>query len=270
VLIGDNPDAPGRFWNGLIDDVAIWGRALQPAEIEEIWNGGEGKSIAELVAPKLEEGLVGYWPFDENLLDTAGGHHGAGRGSDLITFADGRFGSGIVLDGVDQFVEITGGAESDFDFAGQSMSVSAWFKVGSFDTNWQALVAKGEGGNWRTHRRSDGSGMAFSAGPGNNDTPDSGVDVNDGTLHHLVAVARDGEGSELWIDGVLVATTDNTAMEDNDMRVLIGDNPDAPGRFWNGLIDDVAIWGRALQPAEIEEIWNGGEGKSIAELTSAP
>ncbi|MGK0189967.1 MAG: hypothetical protein ACI9R3_005786, partial [Verrucomicrobiales bacterium] len=261
-------DKGDRNPSAVIDDFAVFGTALTEHQIRALASGNASPgSLAELPSSIGEE-LVGYWPLDENFDDLAGDHHGTGHGSDPLTFADGRFGSGIVLDGVDQFVEITGGAESDFDFAGQSMSVSAWFKVGSFDINWQALVAKGEGGNWRTHRRSDGSGMAFSAGPGNNDTPDSGVDVNDGTLHHLVAVARDGEGSELWIDGVWVGATDNTAIEDNDMRVFIGNNPDSPLRFWNGLIDDVAIWGRALQQGEIEEIWNEGVGNSIAELVA--
>jgi hypothetical protein len=218
--------------------------------------------------PTLNQGLVGYWALDGDLNDLSGGdHHGTGRGSAPIAYAAAQFGQGVDLNGINQFVEITGGPESDF--AGESMSLSAWFRVDAFTVNWQALIAKGESGNWRTHRRDNTNGMAFSAGPGNNDTPDSRVNVRDGKLHHLVAVARDGEGSELWIDGELVASTDNTEIENNNRRVFFGDNPDAVGRFWNGFIDDVGIWGRALDPAEIALIWNDGNGKSLADLSGA-
>ena len=63
-------------------------------------------------------------------------------------FDTGKFGGGIDLDGVDQFVQI-GGDESDFDFLNQDFSISAWFRVDAFTKNWQALIAKGEGDRWR-------------------------------------------------------------------------------------------------------------------------
>ena len=47
----------------------------------------------------------------------------------------------------------------------------------------------------------------------------------------------------------------------------IGGNPDAGGRQWLGIIDDVAIWDRALTDAEVADIYNGGTGASIASLT---
>ena len=49
MRIGDNPDAANRNWQGKVDDVAIWGRALAPFEVADIWNGGDGKSIEEML-----------------------------------------------------------------------------------------------------------------------------------------------------------------------------------------------------------------------------
>ena len=74
----------------------------------------------------------------------------------VINFTSGPnvgFGSALALDGVDQFVEITGGDNTALSFEGGSMAVSAWFRIGGFDKGWQALVAKGEGNRWRVHRR---------------------------------------------------------------------------------------------------------------------
>jgi hypothetical protein len=49
MRIGDNPDARNRNWQGKVDDVAVWGRSLSPLEVEGIWNGGDGKSIEEML-----------------------------------------------------------------------------------------------------------------------------------------------------------------------------------------------------------------------------
>ena len=45
MQIGGNPQAGGRAWDGLIDDVAIWDRALTAGEVSLIWNNGDGASI---------------------------------------------------------------------------------------------------------------------------------------------------------------------------------------------------------------------------------
>ena len=96
-------------------------------------------------------GLVAYWNFDGTLLDSIDGFHGAQRGTLPIPFVNGKagFGKAIKLNGDDQLVEIIGGAPDDLAFASGSISIAGWFKVDVFDTDWQALIAKGEGSNWR-------------------------------------------------------------------------------------------------------------------------
>ena len=82
--------------------------------------------------------------------------------------ADGQFGQGIALDGVDQFVETPVENEEMFDFQdGTGFSISAWFTVDSFNKSWQALIAKGEGNRWRVHRR--GGESVFTANGGSGD-----------------------------------------------------------------------------------------------------
>ena len=54
MKIGANPDtSPPRFWTGKIDDLAIWRRTLTDQEVSQIWNGGSGKSIGELLGPEV-------------------------------------------------------------------------------------------------------------------------------------------------------------------------------------------------------------------------
>jgi hypothetical protein len=218
----------------------------------------------------IKNGLVAYWNFEGNFKDQAGKFDGTEIGSAPIAFVNGKsgFGKSIKMNGDDQYIEISGGDPDDLAFAGGSMSVAAWFKVDAFDTSWQALVAKGEGGNWRIHRRSAEQGMAFTGGP-SGDTP-TGKDVNDGQWHHLVAITdKDAVafGTALYIDGVLdTQLAAPQVLAANGLRMRIGDNPGAPSREWEGEIDDVALWDRVLTETEIKQMYANGAGKPISEL----
>ena len=247
------------------------GAYFQIGEIEFFGEPGGGGAPASSVA----DGLVAYWPLDENFEDAAGDFDGEEVGSDPIEFDAGQFGNGIVLNGEDQYVEITGGDEEGLDFIDTEMSVSAWFRVDAFDTNWQALIAKGEQDAWRIHRRGGEAGMAFNAG--GPDTPVSDADVDDGEIHHLVAISAEDPDTgnpngvkSLYIDGELVAEDIGAAINlpNTNNLVRIGDNPSTDNREWEGLIDDVAIWNRALTEDEVAEIWNDGAGASIGSLIS--
>ena len=158
LMIGENPEARAREWEGEIDDIAIWNRVLTPAEITTLYNGGTGtplSAIPSVAQNTIPNRLVAYWNFDGNLLDSIKDFDGTARGTTPVAFVDGKagFGKAIKLDGTDQFVEITGGDENELEFPGGSMSIAGWFKVDAFDTDWQALIAKGEGSNYRVARR---------------------------------------------------------------------------------------------------------------------
>ena len=49
-MIGENPGARNRQWNGGIDDVAIWRRALTAEQIQAIYLAGtNGQSLGDLI-----------------------------------------------------------------------------------------------------------------------------------------------------------------------------------------------------------------------------
>jgi beta-galactosidase len=83
--------------------------------------------------------------------------------------------------------------------------------------------------------------------------------VNDGKWHHIVGV-YDGNKIYLYVDGEIdVSTTTTGSIDRNGREVLIGENAERPGRFWNGLIDDVRIYSYALSEAEIKALYAGKE-----------
>jgi hypothetical protein len=226
---------------------------------------------------RLSEGLVALWNFDnQDFQDSVGDFHGEARGKAPIRFTEGPngFGNALKLDGVDQFVEITGGAPADLGFEGESMSLSAWFRIGGFDKGWQALAAKGEGNRWRVHRRGGEAGMAHAGGIGEGP---AGPDVSQDEWHHVVAIT-DADATEfatrLYIDGkVYSENTGQPSLGENGKRVMIGGNPDTGNRTWRGDIDDLALWNRPLSEAEVATIFATGpirEDGAILPLNGIP
>ena len=227
--------------------------------------GVNGRGGAYTVKPGISDGLTALWNFDEqNFDDALGLYHGEERSEEgePIGFTDGPsdgFGKALALNGIDQFVEITGGDNADLSFEGGSMSVSAWFKIGGFDKGWQALVAKGEGNRWRVHRRGGEGGFAHAGGTGEGP---AGPDVSQGEWHHMVAISDASAaefGTRLYVDGEIYTENANApSLGENSKNIFIGNNPDTGNRTWQGDIDDVGIWGRVLTEDEVAGLANGG------------
>ena len=247
VMIGENAERPGRFWNGLMDDVSIFSRALDGTEITNLKNNGGALFISD---PDLKA----LWKLDESsgttASDNSGGNHGTLEPAltpPLWQPAGGQLGGALEFDGVEDFVSIPN--ESRFDITYQ-LTVSAWIQVAAFDKDWQAIVTKGDAA-WRLHRFQDTNSIAFHC----NNSPywgaEGSIDAEDGQWHHVAGV-YDGTRAYLYVDGVL----DNSEpafglISTNDFPFLIGENAERSGRCWNGLIDDVRIYTCALSPSEV-------------------
>ena len=226
-------------------------------------------------AHSLREDLVAYWPFDSSLTDYLGKHDGTLMGSATEFFGPGKFGAGIAL-GVngDDYIEVPN--EEAFDFSqGEGFSVSAWCRPDDFTKDWQALIAKGEGASWRIHRHHGNSFMSANAGGILGDLPY--VDQTRTfitppvTVLHIVLVSSPTEStSSLYVNGQLEAQGSYLPLDNNSHPLLIGENPGALGRSWQGVIDDVAIWARPLSTDEIDQIWNNDFGNSIGDLIAHP
>ncbi|MCH2025536.1 MAG: hypothetical protein MK172_07310 [Verrucomicrobiales bacterium] len=228
----------------------------------------DGTDPLVVTAIAFETNLVAYWPLDSDFDDAQAEYHGVEEGGP-IEFQTGKFDGAVYLNG-SQSIEISGD-ENVFDFTGESFTVSAWYTAEAINKSWQCLVAKGEGNGWRVHRRGGDNPPEMTFTGGNGDVNRHNVAMTVGgdpeTWHHVAGVT-DAETQEeiLYLDGEEVARKAGATLQDRGNPMRIGDNPDARNRNWQGKVDDVAVWGRALQPNEIAEIWDGGSGKSIEEM----
>jgi len=194
-----------RAWDGKVDNLQIWARALSDSEVGTLWNKGKGTAKA---TGELADGLVGHWPFDGDFEDASGnGRHGTAKNSP--PFVKGQLGEALDLNGEDQYV-LLGGKSADYTPEGGSITVSVWFSPDGFDKRWQTLIALGDGGwgDWRIHRESLTENMQFVGVRRVRNT----APVLDGKMHHLVAIAEKGKGVRLFIDNEVI--TNNPPAEE--------------------------------------------------------
>jgi hypothetical protein len=236
-------------------------------------------NIADGLTGGLGQRLVAYWNFDNNLDDIAHGLAAESAVADTGTFtgpetdvfyaAEGKFGSSsLEQNGVAGWVTVPASPDT-LRQAENAVTVSAWIKVPAFSASWQSVISHGEGSQWRLARSNATSGIAWAGGAGDI----SGGDLADGEWHHIVGISDPVNAiTSLYVDGALITTgaaptiinAGNSTPINPDL--FIGANPQSANREWNGQIDDLAIWGRALTAEEVTSIYDGGTGISIEAL----
>jgi len=213
----------------------------------------------ELITPAEPDtaGLVAHYEFEGTTNDSTGVNHGTAMGNPI--FVAGKFGQAISLDGVDDYVEITG-------YKGilgpNAFSITAWIKT---TESAGALVGWGKNANGqRVEFRINDNRLRCQHGNGN---VQGDTDVNDGAWHHVALTVIENatissSDTILWLDG-----QDNTRPNTDPDGYNIIANDDVKigrrhntGAWWfTGQFDDVRIYDRVLSPEEIA--WLAGRTK---------
>ena len=255
LKIGAEPGF-GEFFNGLIDEVQIYSRALSASEIQGIFNAGDAGLVKPTPLP-APSGLASWWPGDGNPDDIVGGYHGT-----LVsgtTFVPGKVGQAFSFDGVDDYVDLGTSVAQGVT----ALTYEAWINpddvivhdglvVGRLLANQMFLSDDGHlyANRWST----DGSSSANSF--------DTNTVVPEGTWTH-VAATFDDTTIKVYINGVEAGSkTYQWPLKDSTFPMLIGTDINND-RWFDGLIDEVTIYGRALTGAEIQAIFLAGSGGKI-------
>ena len=178
-------------------------------------------------------------------------NHGNLRGG-VTRIADSRFGRGLRFDGTDDYVVVPAAPLLNPRAA---FTVSAWVRADTWLGGDRTILSKP--GAYRLGN--SGGLLRFEvAGP-------TGVNFATGLLpsrnawHHVVA-SYDGARVKLFVDGTLVqAAVANGLVAASAEPLYVGTrSAEAPaGNFFDGLIDDVRLYGRALSDAEIVALSQG-------------
>ena len=216
----------------------------------------------------LTNGFVAYYPFNGNVND-ASGNGNNGTIENGLTFVTNRFSepSSAALFSGSNYVSVPNSPTLSMTTA---VSVSAWIfpnvpsQIGGLVGKWslgkqpQFLLVFSP----RTTEFIDWD--IFTANPGEQEllTP-----LAYGTWVHIVGV-WDGAMSELYVNGVLLSNrvTTGTIVVDNG-PLEIGRYANAAS-YYNGAIDDVRIYNRALSTNEVQQLY-AFESRPIVALRKA-
>ena len=164
----------------------------------------------------------------------------------------------LSFNGSDQYVNA--GSATELQMTGD-VSISAWFKTSVTGTQKQ-IVTRGPDwvmNGWSLFVRSNNQ-VAIMLNTSGNPFATSSSTVTDGQWHHVVGV-RDSSGGtgslKIYLDGVEAGSADGgTDAMSNGSEVWIGSGTNG-GSKMTGDIDEVAIWNRALELADVQRIYNG-------------
>ncbi|OHA15606.1 MAG: hypothetical protein A3H57_03180 [Candidatus Taylorbacteria bacterium RIFCSPLOWO2_02_FULL_43_11] len=273
LVIGKNYDGTNKFFNGLIDDVRIYSRALSAAEIYNLYKSGS-QVVNKIEPVRLNQGLVGYWSFDGNTLynnvaDLSGsGNHGLLQPVTATSSMKvaGKLGQALKFNGSSTYLE-----HGDvLDIGLSNWSVAVWVKTADKTTSYTGIVQKADSsaddGRWALVLNNQKAQAVFDTGSSNVVT--SNTSISDGKWHYIVSTWNRTGKMTLYVDGSSDGTPVDissaaafNAITNKSLRVgsyTLSGSANA-SNFFNGLIDDVRIYNRALNPSEIKALYNMGQ-----------
>ena len=200
------------------------------------------------------DGLIGFWNFNQSAgsvaLDASGNaNDGTINGPQSGAGPDGN---ALVFDGQNDYVDLGG-----LDAAPSALTLALWFRADAFNAGDARLISKAETRAEQSHyfmlSAIDGSSLrARLKLSGNTETLIGSAAIGTGTWTH-VALTWDGSVLTLYQDGTAVASAAATGTIDQDpsVPVWIGANPTDTYAAWNGAIDEVYFYDRALSAGEV-------------------
>lgn len=269
------------YVQGPIDEVRVYSRVLSSTEINSLYRVGSQK----LKTGPSNNGLVGYWSFDDATGTKATDFSGNGNVGTLVgnpTWVNGKFGNALGFNGSTNYVNV--GNNSAFSFESYNkFTISAWVRAPA-NYSVDGIIASKRTDSPATDWRGYELGVLGSTGKlyfvaqyvccgGTTNMILSGsTNLRDGRWHH-VTLTFDGQVAgtyaanvSLYVDGVAETKTVSSDLLKtgsilNSAPFMIGSKAGTADLPFNGTIDEVRIYNRALSTTEITNLYTSGAQK---------
>ena len=242
-------------------------------------------TVAIIAPAALPSGCVAWWRGEDNFLDSVGPHHGTGMAG--VTFAAGKVAQAMSFDGTNDTVQVPSSPTLNL-VSGQGWTMEGWIKPNVLTDQW--IAHKGGSANgttvpyWGVMLRNDSPAgqLGFEMCPGSGadqyDFSKSATPVTVGVWQHIAVVVDNMGGTvggiHYYINGVSAGSTDMrdtaTLGTVNTTEPLVIGSYRGTAQFFNGLIDELSIYNRALTPAEISAIHTAGSAGKVGDVGVAP
>lgn len=236
-------------------------------------------SSGAAAAPPTNTGLVGYWKMDEAtwqsggspvagaVIDSSGnGNHGTEANGAETTATNAKFNrSGSFAHASNQYIDCGNNASL---YPSSTLTLAAWVNPAAVNVN-QAIAGPWNSGAASNNgyllgvgiRGTQDEKVSFWIEQTNNTIvkldPTSGNSLVQNTWSHVVGVA-DGSNLHLYLNGVDCGTTaayDGTIDNNAITNFWIGRILASASFGWDGLLDEVRVYNRALSATEVAALF---------------
>ena len=252
-------------------------------------------SITVSEAPPCPTGMISYWKFDEtsgsSFEDCVDGNDAGCSGGNCPSFETGIVGGALDFDGTSEYVTVPDDNSLDWGNS-DSFTIELWAKFTNCNTKNKVMIGRDDrpkpGVHWWLGGHS-GTKKAIFVMYSDDYPPDDGASVqgtttiNDNVWHHIVATRNASANTiSIYVDGDWEGTTSHTYVGGFGATTTLGIGYMAysgtPDYYYDGLLDEIALYSRVLTDTEIEQHYDNGllglgycEGSGIAPtITSSP
>ncbi|MDE1944267.1 MAG: LamG domain-containing protein, partial [Patescibacteria group bacterium] len=209
----------------------------------------------------VSNGLVGWWTMDgNNLIQNVKDSSGQGNNGSLVGFSAtssaevaGKIGGALKFNGTSQYITVPD--TTALRLSG-TYSVSVWIRPAALKDYGNVLFKESLISN-------TGYGLiTFANGSwgwqiGNTLDIQTSAALLKNTTWSLLIATYDGTNVRLYQNGSLLSTTVASAVASDATALALGADT-GDGRYFNGTIDDVRVYNRALSASEIQALYAAG------------
>ena len=227
-------------------------------------------------------GLVGWWPFDGNANDQSGnGNNGTVYGASLTSDRNGNSNAAYEFDGSNDYISVNDTTSLSTSNS-NGLTISCWIKNDQIWTSprWLYIISKSnQTGGWNFNggyilRAGADGGAPFNYVP-LLETTSGEYNFNSTTYidstWELITLTYDNDEAKLYRNGVLdiTYTLPNGQIINSTEDLVFGAASNGSTHFFEGTIDDIGIWNRALDSAEINILYNNCQDSLLAQPSSS-
>ena len=210
-------------------------------------------------------GLVGWWPFNGNAIDeSVNTNDGTVNGATLTADRFGNAGKAYGFNGINNNIVVNSNPSLNINI-GQSLTVSCWLKHNLASANinkyfiskYSGISTTGESFALGTGLQGNGYTWHQIASGVNNGREIQGNNIiNDGQWHFITSILEMGNNTKLYVDGILDSSVAFPLSGSiiNSINLNFGCNSNNT-YYYNGNLDDIGIWNRALTQQEITGLY---------------
>ena len=255
------------FTNGSIDQVRIFNRVITANEVTTLYGETSASSTKSTTDIFADSSALALYEFEGNANDTGGTYNGTATNvvyneydgtASNVTYSTGKFGQAAVFNGSSSYITLT----QPVNLSTDNFTYSFWIYP-TTNTGYGAPLAQYGNStptrNFYSYRVGSTEKITFglvSTGAVFNQLISTGTTPLNQWSH--VALVRDSSTQKIYINGQLSGTLSNTTTTSTSSEpFLIGDTNDVVAdEFFEGKIDQVRIYDKALSAADVTTLYN--------------